>query len=289
MSKFKKCDYYKSDEHIESIKNASILGREKLKSKKNQRMENYYNNPSKCKECNVVLNYSKKSNKFCSSSCSASYNNKNRIVTKEHKIKTSLALKGRTSPLKGKTSPLKGRVMNKEKINKNCIICDKLFIPKTTESGLLSKSKCCGSECRTKLKSKRGKKVMKERIKNGTHKGWQSRNKLSYPEKFFIKVLKNNNLFDKCSVNYKIKKRDLGLKDNYNYFLDFYFKEKRIDLEIDGKQHEFRKQHDDKRDALLVKNEIKVYRIKWKSINTKNGKEYIKKEIEKFLDFYNNQ
>lgn len=282
MSKFKKCDYYKSDEHIESIKNASILGRKKLKDKKNERIKKYYQNPSKCRECNVVLKYSKKRNKFCSSSCSASYNNKNRIVTDEHKRKTSLTLKGIKSPLKG-------RVMNKEKLDKNCIICDKLFIPKRTKSGLLSKSKCCSKECRTKLKSENGTKIMKKRIKNGTHKGWQSRNIISYPEKFFIEVLKNNNLFKKCSVNYVISKRDLGLENHSNYFLDFFFEDKNIDLEIDGKQHEFRKEHDNKRDALLVKNGIKVYRIKWKSINTKKGKEYINKEIEKFLDFYNNQ
>ena len=32
----------------------------------------------------------------------------------------------------------------------------------------------------------------------------------------------------------------------------------------------------------------KVYRIKWKSINTDSGKLYIKNEIDKFLEFYRN-
>jgi hypothetical protein len=31
---------------------------------------------------------------------------------------------------------------------------------------------------------------VKERIKNGTHKGWQSRNIESYPEKFFKKSIR---------------------------------------------------------------------------------------------------
>jgi len=31
---------------------------------------------------------------------------------------------------------------------------------------------------------------------------------------------------------------------------------------------------------------IKVYRIKWKTINNEKGKKYIKNEIKKFLDFY---
>ena len=130
-------------------------------------------------------------------------------------------------------------------------------------------------------------KSINERVKNGTHKGWQSRNITSFPEKFFIKVLKNNNLFDKCKVNFKIKKKDLGLDEEGTYFLDFYFKDKKIDLEIDGSQHSFRKEHDMKRDEYVTKNDIIVYRIKWKSINNDKGKKYIKNEINKFLDFYN--
>lgn len=41
--------------------------------------ENYRKtNPSFCKNCNSILPYKKRKNKFCSSSCSASYNNKQR-------------------------------------------------------------------------------------------------------------------------------------------------------------------------------------------------------------------
>lgn len=132
---------------------------------------------------------------------------------------------------------------------------------------------------------------MKIRIKEGKHKGWQSRNILSYPERFFIRVLKRNKINNFCEPNYTIKKRDLGLDDDSNYFLDFYFEEKKIDLEIDGKQYELdeRKESDKNRDKILTKNEIRVYRIKWKNINTKNGKNYIKNEIIKFLNFYNNK
>jgi very-short-patch-repair endonuclease len=59
-----------------------------------------------------------------------------------------------------------------------------------------------------------------------------------------------------------------------------------IDLEIDGKQHEIRKEHDEKRDFYVSK-QYKVYRIKWKSINNESGKKYMKNEIGKFLEFYN--
>lgn len=44
----------------------------------NKRMRQYYDNPSYCAECNSVLDYKLKNNKFCSKSCSATFNNKKR-------------------------------------------------------------------------------------------------------------------------------------------------------------------------------------------------------------------
>jgi len=127
---------------------------------------------------------------------------------------------------------------------------------------------------------------METLIKNGRHKGWIKRNKLSYPEKFFIDILNNNNI--KYITNYSISKKDLGLNEPYSYFLDFYIEDKNIDLEIDGAQHNKRKEHDKFRDKYLSDAGYNIYRIQWKSINTENGKKYIKNEIDKFLEFYNN-
>ena len=68
-------------------------------------------------------------------------------------------------------------------------------------------------------------------------------------------------------------------------FLDFYLFEYNVDFEIDGKQHDNRQKFDQFRDETLKKHGLIVYRIKWKSINRKLGKEYIKNEIEKFISF----
>lgn len=38
--------------------------------------EQYYKNPKKCKHCDFIISYEKKTNIFCNSSCSASFNNK---------------------------------------------------------------------------------------------------------------------------------------------------------------------------------------------------------------------
>ena len=225
-----------------------------------------------CPNCNNVV--TKKGNKFCNSSCAATFNNTNRIVSNETKHKMSQSAKNYRSK----------RMLIE--IKKICILCGNEFINKRYLNGRLSRSKCCSDECHFKLTSKNSKTVVNERIANGTHNGWSTRNIVSYPEQFFIKVLNNNNI--KFKHNYPVDKRSLGLTDACNYFLDFFIENKNIDLEIDGKQHKSRKEHDDFRDKILIENGYVIYRIKWKNINTENGKQYIKNEIDKFLEFYNN-
>ena len=110
-------------------------------------------------------------------------------------------------------------------------------------------------------------------IANGTHKGWKSRNIKSYAEKFFERVLNNNR------ISYE-RERYVG-----KYFLDFVVGN--IDLEIDGKQHQYaeRKQSDYVRDDYLRSQGYFVYRIRWNEINSSDGKEMMKGKIELFLDF----
>ena len=211
--------------------------------------------------------------KFCCRSCSVTHNNKKRVLTDETKNKIRISLHNRNY------------VKNLKEKRRNCIICNKTFNIKRIKNNTFSKSKCCSNECRKTHKSNVSKISMERIMKEGKHKGWIKRNIISYPEKFFIQVLKNNNI--KYEHNYSITKKDLGVNEPYSYFLDFYIKDKNIDLEIDGKQHEYRKEHDKIRDKILKDSGYNIYRIKWKSINSKNGKKYIKEEINKFLGFYN--
>ncbi len=48
----------------------------------------YQKKPNRCTECQSVLDYDKRDAKFCSNSCSGSYNNRNRIRSEESKNKT---------------------------------------------------------------------------------------------------------------------------------------------------------------------------------------------------------
>ena len=138
------------------------------------------------------------------------------------------------------------------------------------------------------IRSTRGKKMSDEARKKMSisaktspkHNTWKSRNIKSYPEIFFEGVLLGNNILDKCEREFLIK------GDSCTYFLDFFFPEKNLDLEIDGSQHEFRKEQDLKRDEFLNSKGIKVYRIRWKGICNDELKQYIFEEIRKFLEFY---
>ena len=72
------------------------------------------------------------------------------------------------------------------------------------------------------------------------------------------------------------------------YFIDFAIHDRKIALEIDGKQHEMveRKASDVKKDAHLSSAGWTVHRIKWKSIHDERGKLYIKNEIDTFISKY---
>lgn len=142
-----------------------------------------------------------------------------------------------------------------------------------------------GKRVRSSICRKHFSEIMNERIKNGLHKGWKSRNIVSYPERFFQKVLKLNNI--DYDFNHVVHKRDLGVNDSSSYFLDFFIGND-IDLEIDGKQHQLteRAESDKIRDELLTKSGYKVYRIKWNEINSKEGKELMKQKINDFLEWY---
>ena len=117
------------------------------------------------------------------------------------------------------------------------------------------------------------------------HVGWQSRSNKSYAEQFWQNVLDNNDIgYDD---EYVVHKRDLGVDDASNYFLDFLI-DGFIDLEIDGKQHgyEERAESDKERDRLLKLHGFVVYRIPWINPNNERNKQKVKDQIEKFLSWY---
>lgn len=89
----------------------------------------------------------------------------------------------------------------------------------------------------------------------------------SYPERFFMEVIKNEFQDQKYVREYYI----LG------YSLDFAWVDKKLEIEIDGEQHEKIENqiHDQQRDQILRENGWETLRIKWKEMFN-DPKKYIK-------------
>lgn len=65
-----------------AIKSAQIQ-----KDQKELRIQEYNKNPNKCKFCGQSFPYEKRRNKFCNTSCAASFNNKLRPKEKKFLLK----------------------------------------------------------------------------------------------------------------------------------------------------------------------------------------------------------
>ena len=230
------------------------------------------NNKKKfCKNCGKEIFGD---NKFCSQSCAASYNNKKRALSEETKQKISKTLLKENFETKGKIGK-KHPYLKRYLYPHICEKCKKEFFTAKKNQRFCS-VKCAQSSDEVKEKLRN---IAKEKVKNGTHSGWKSRNVQSYAEAFWEKVLQENSI-EYIKEDYSTKK----------YFLDFLITKNRIkiDLEIDGKQH-FRKdrqEHDKIRDEFLSKNGFVVYRIKWNEINTEDGKLVMAEKINNFISFY---
>lgn len=225
--------------------------------------------------------------RFCSITCSK---------RRHHSEETKRKISGSVKSLHPK--PSKKSLHREGQLRKSaCLDCGTIIYLKVSEDSYCPSCKSKHPENRHNVYTSDGKKIVAENtrrklsmisknlVATGKHKGWKSRLISSYPEKFWMVVLKNNDI--PFEFNKAISKTSLGLNDASSYFLDFALPGK-VDLEIDGKQHLYaeRKESDRKRDELLSLAGWKVYRIPWKNINKQSGKAEMEKEIKNFLEWY---
>ena len=249
------------------------------RNNKQKNIQEYLKNPNYCLYCGNIILYDRRNGKFCNNSCAASYNNKRRKHSDETKKKISESInKSEKFRIALKQKIFEYDFEKNAKIRK-CVYCGKEYEVPKLKNGSYSEAKTCSKECNKLLMIQNGKKSYNKIKSEGRFVGWKSRNITSYPEKFFCKVLTNNN------IDFQ---REKYIKQ-FHYFLDFVIEKngKSIDLEIDGKQHKSRKSHDIIRDENLKSLNYIVYRIEWNSLNTKEGKELMKNKINDFIKFYN--
>lgn len=227
--------------HRETVQAASKLGGKaiaaKLRTKKKEHISSYQEEPSLCEQCNIILPFNKRHNKFCSRSCSAKHTNTHRdpvcYIKSSETLKETLANKIRVPRLQYTKL-------------KQCPICKKLH----PRSG-----KTCSDECKSILLSNR----MIERIKLSKRSNYR-RDKKSYLESSFETWLKENNISLVCKPEYTIRNH---ITKKW-YFVDFYFPEIDLIVELDGKQHEKEKhkEADILRDEYIKSHlNINIFRI----------------------------
>ena len=225
----------------------------------------------KCKECGIELNSSKKI--FCSSSCAAKYNNRNRkhsSATKE-KISNSVKLAHEKSVAEIRKN-WERKDLPHELI---CKHCGKKFYSRNV--GQIYCSKQCmhqDAEYANKIRN-----LKLDAIKNGTIIRWTPRNVESRFEAIW------QSLLDEHRIIYK--KEDNSHKP---YRMDFCVikDQNKIDVEIDGKQHTYkdRVKHDVERDESFVSAGYLVYRVAVPQKRNIDIEGYLMHEFDKFLEFY---
>ena len=270
--------YLRSKRHRENYKKAAALGSQVLSRKREERVAEYYRDPKLCLVCSNPIPYEKKKvNRFCGSSCSASFNNRSR-GPHSAKTKEKISIRTRESIL----GLIEEGVIPRAKIlEKKCMFCAEGF-----SASMSKKSKIfCSKSCKVKYGKTNpeavakarllGRKSVERQMKQGRWKGWsgQGEGVRSYPEKYVEeRIVSAGSLY---SFQHQVGP----------YKIDFAFIERMIALEVDGKQHEYPKQKESdlRKDAYISQLGWLVFRLKWKSIKTKSGKAYVDKQIDDFL------
>lgn len=246
--------------------NASKTLHNTLLKKKQERLEKWVSEQHTCEHCGKIMTEKYGSGRFCSKICGCSH----RHLSENSRKKISETLKAHFEKTTNKKEPPK------------CSICGKP-LKKQPKTGLCQD--CLRyTEAGRKIRSDISQKSQKNIIAEGRHKGWQPRNIKSKSEEYFAQILDTN------KIEYK---REFPVKHiNQNYLLDFFIckNNKLVDVEIDGKQHNYkdRIKLDKIRDEFLQQKGYIIYRIKWPYRNSVNSQQLIKNNIDNFISFYNN-
>lgn len=141
----KDTDYYKSGKHRENYLKAAAKASATQQANKEKRITAYNANPTVCATCNTALEYSRRSNKFCSKSCSAIFNNNARNLAgwkQSEKQKTKASEVGKRNASRLNIKPPQKLFCNIYYIS--CRICNKISI---VSSARKHRTTCQNEDC----------------------------------------------------------------------------------------------------------------------------------------------
>lgn len=155
----------------------------------------YRKNPEMCEQCKKPLPYKKRDNKFCSRSCAATYNNKQREIDEKTKAKISASV----------SKTLNNRCSVTYKV---CIVCDNIFVASKSKSASIER-KTCGKSCLSIRRSEAGKKSAQTQSEER-----RSKNEEYFAElcsKHFDKVLTNEAMFNGWDADVILPKHKIAI------------------------------------------------------------------------------
>lgn len=180
-----------------SIRTSNLVEFNSIKSQNLQQL--YYNNPKKCEQCDNIIDYERRLNKFCNHSCAAIFNNSKRGVKKipisRKRPKTSHNVK----PLKDKLNICKIKFIN-------CAECNNLFCLRDRPSSIRV---CCSKRCGVLYGAKKGGKKSAE-IQS---KRRRSKNEIYFSELCSAKfeIFTNKSMFNGWDADVVIPKFKLAI------------------------------------------------------------------------------
>ena len=220
MGNFKDSDYYKSGRSLENAKIGSIKSSIKSKELRLDRIKKYNENPKLCLNCFKPIDYDKKYNKFCSTSCSAYYNNiKRGARSDETKNKISSSLMGKivSDVTRKKISDAKKSEKSKNKISNSL----KIFWKNNIKAKNNLSKKLTGRIVSTETRSKQSE-IMSNKIKNGTFKPKLKSIKCEY--NFKNEKIRCDSKVEYSCLNYFEKNYDVIDIKRCDFLIDFEYK-----------------------------------------------------------------
>ena len=265
-----KCKEY-VDNQAKATNKESFLIKKKALAESNKIF--YLKSPSFCINCNIEMEYEKRHNKFCSKSCSATFNNKQRDHQIYEDIFKKRSEKISNSNRKNAILRTKTAKKNYEKEPVHCVICGSCLLFSSRHV------KTCSDICRSRLSSKKQKALKYRRIRKNpitytTKDGKDVTLDSTYELKVAVELDKNNILWERPKpLQYTDE-----LKDERYYYPDFYLSE--YDVYLDPK-NDFLIQHDtDKIKRAKIFNSVRIIilnknQLKWEVIKELVGVEGI--------------
>lgn len=255
---------------VEKGINASKTKSENAQEKRKINLTKWLQEQPTCEKCGKIITTKSKygNGKFCSRSCANTHNKKQKYMDLYNNHPAICV-------------NCKYTLTHDERNLKICPYCGYYLTGEKAKSSAKHMRKILDSLVSTEIRKKLSLINMPEDIEKFTNSGYFSRNKLSYAEQFWKRVLDNNNV--PYEHEFKVPNRERTAF----YRLDFLIegKDGKIDLEIDGSQHEKRPYKDIVRQIYLEELEYKVFRIKWVNPINDINKLIVNCQIQQMLDF----